>query len=143
MIQKESFVGNHLTNQQALNNLPNFFTNFFFVNKELQDIFLNILFNKYPQTQQYTNEMLFGTSHRGYIYSKNMFIMKREYFNQYMSFLFDVLFELEKQLNLPQNQHLPQNRRFGYVAELMINIFLNSMLTNKPIIKELYLIKPV
>ena len=141
MVQKESFVGNQIITNQSLNKLNLFFTNFFFVNKELQDIFLNILFNKYPHTKKYTNEMLFATSHRGYIYSKNMFIMKRKYFNQYMEFLFNVLFELETQLNLPQNQHLPQSRRFGYIAELMINIFLNCMLTKQPNIKELYLIK--
>ncbi len=141
MIQKESFTSNYILNDSTLERFKNFIQSFFFYNKELQDIFLNILFKKYPQSKNYTNELLFGTSHRGYFYSKNMFIMKREYFNQYMNFLFDVLFELENELNLLHNQHLPQNRRFGYIAELMINIFLNSIITSKPTIKELHLIK--
>jgi hypothetical protein len=55
----------------------------------------------------------------------NMFIMKREKFNDYCSWLFDILFELEKRLDISQyNQN--DSRVFGFVSERLIDVWLET-----------------
>lgn len=57
----------------------------------------------------------------------NMFVMKRSYFERWCSWLFDVLFELEKRLDI---SGYSQNdaRVFGFVAERLLDVWL---ITNK------------
>lgn len=47
----------------------------------------------------------------------NMFIMKYEYFNQYCSWLFDILFKLQKQIG-------DINRIYGYIAERLLDVWI-------------------
>ena len=55
----------------------------------------------------------------------NMFIMKKEKFNDYCSWLFDILFELEKRLDISQyNQN--DSRVFGFVSERLIDVWLET-----------------
>lgn len=57
----------------------------------------------------------------------NMFVMKKKYFDRWCAFLFDVLFELEKRLDISSyNQN--DARVFGFVAERLIDVWL---ITNK------------
>lgn len=54
-------------------------------------------------------------------YPFNMFVMRRDMFNDYCNFLFSVLFECEKKmLNLP---YTCSSRRLGYIAEFLLPIF--------------------
>lgn len=55
----------------------------------------------------------------------NMFIMKRDYADQYCEWLFDVLFELEKRLDISEYS---QNdaRVFGFVSERLLDVWLNT-----------------
>lgn len=54
----------------------------------------------------------------------NMFIMKREIFNNYCTWLFDVLFELEKRI--PPEQYDKFHARYlGRISELLLDVWIN------------------
>lgn len=55
----------------------------------------------------------------------NMFIMKRDKFDAYCSWLFDILFELETRLDISKYS---QNdaRVFGFVSERLLDVWLNT-----------------
>ncbi len=67
-----------------------------------------------------------------YIY--NMFIMKKEIFNEYMEILFGILFTAEKLIDI-KNKNLYQKRVFGFLAERIFNIYLNYKIENNKNIK--------
>ncbi|MCQ2457151.1 MAG: DUF4422 domain-containing protein [Clostridia bacterium] len=55
----------------------------------------------------------------------NMFLMTKAYFCRYNEFLFPVLFELEKRLDI--SGYSPKDRRvFGYVAERLTDVWLEA-----------------
>lgn len=59
----------------------------------------------------------------GYFY--NMFVMKKERFDEYCQWLFGILFELEKIVDL--NGYTPQEQRiFGYLSEILLNVWLEK-----------------
>ena len=62
----------------------------------------------------------------------NMFIMKREVFDKYCAWLFDILFELEKRVDnsLYDSFHA---RFYGRVSELLLDVYIR---TNKIHYKE-------
>lgn len=55
----------------------------------------------------------------------NMFIMKREYLNEYCEWLFDILFELEKRIDISQYDSF-HARFFGRIAELLLDVWINT-----------------
>ena len=55
----------------------------------------------------------------------NMFVMKRDIFNEYMSWLFEILGELEKRVD--QSKYDSFHARFyGRVSELLLDVFLRT-----------------
>ena len=54
-----------------------------------------------------------------------MFIMKKELADQYCEWLFDVLFELEKRLDI-SNYNQNDQRVFGFVSERLLDVWLNT-----------------
>ena len=53
----------------------------------------------------------------------NMFVMKRQQFDAYCAWLFDVLFELEKRLDI--SSYSPNDARvFGFVAERLLDVWV-------------------
>lgn len=55
----------------------------------------------------------------------NMFIMKKELFDGYSTWIFDILFELEKRLDI--SAYSPQDQRvFGYVAERLMDVWVET-----------------
>ncbi|MFV0557807.1 MAG: DUF4422 domain-containing protein [Enterococcus sp.] len=55
----------------------------------------------------------------------NMFIMKDDYFDQYCEWLFSILFELEKQLDI--SDYNPFHARvFGRVSELLLDVWITK-----------------
>lgn len=66
----------------------------------------------------------------GYMF--NMFLMSRELTNDYCSWLFPILFELEKRI--PSQQYSVFHARFyGRVSELLFNVWLKHYSKSKPL----------
>lgn len=64
---------------------------------------------------------------RSYGYMFNMMIMKKEMLNDYCSWLFDILFELEKRMEMPELSAF-QGRFYGRVSEIIFNVWLDQKL---------------
>lgn len=65
------------------------------------------------------------TLNQNKLYAFNMFISSREIINEYLFFLFPILFELEKQI--PYFSYSIYNQRvFGFLAERIFNIYLRK-----------------
>lgn len=83
---------------------------------------LDILKEKYPEyTDSITN---YNISTHGYY--TNMFIMKRKIFEHYSAWLFDILFELEKRINL-DDRDVQEYRVFGYISEWLLGIYITQL----------------
>ena len=54
----------------------------------------------------------------------NMMIMDKTYLNNYCSWLFDILFELKKRINIP-NLSTFQKRFYGRISEIIFNVWLD------------------
>ena len=66
----------------------------------------------------------------------NMLICRKEVFDAYSSWLFDILFELEKRIDISgYNQY--QSRIFGFISERIMRVWF---IKNKMRIKELPII---
>ena len=63
----------------------------------------------------------------------NMFVMKKELFYEYCEWLFSIIFELEKRIDI-SNYSPYQKRVFGFIAERMFNVWV---LNKKLKVKEL------
>lgn len=66
----------------------------------------------------------------------NMFVMKKEYLDEYCEWLFKILFELEKRVD-PKQYDSFQARYLGRVSELLLDVWIN---TNKLNYKEVKVI---
>lgn len=55
----------------------------------------------------------------------NMFIMRKEILNDYCNWLFDILFELEKRIDVKQYDSF-HARFFGRVSELLLDVWINK-----------------
>ena len=55
----------------------------------------------------------------------NMFIMKKEILNEYCKWLFEILFELEKRVDVNQYDSF-HARFFGRVSELLLDVWINT-----------------
>lgn len=55
----------------------------------------------------------------------NMFIMKRELLNDYLSWMFDILFELEKRLDFERMSAF-EARMMGRLSELMLDMYIRK-----------------
>ncbi len=64
----------------------------------------------------------------------NMFIMKKEILSDYCSWLFDILFELEKRMENKKYDSF-HSRFYGRVSELLLDVYIN---TNNLKYKEIY-----
>ena len=84
-----------------------------------------ILLKLYPEyTSNYNKIMKAHT-----LYCFNMFVMKNTLFNEYCSWLFPILFELEKILKINSYSSY-QARVFGFLSERLFNIWLDNKSLN-------------
>lgn len=64
----------------------------------------------------------------------NMFIMKKEIFNEYCSWLFDILQKVEPKINYEEKDQY-QKRVIGFLSERMFNIFIQYKIDTNPDLK--------
>lgn len=81
-------------------------------------ILRKIVFDMYPEYIDAWNEVFNGHQ----LYAFNMFIMNTHKFNEYMKWLFSILFQVEEKI--PPKEDLYQNRTFGFMSERLFNVFL-------------------
>ena len=80
-----------------------------------------ILEEKYPEYVKAWDECMKKTSGHRF----NMFIMKKDKFNAYCKWMFDVLFELENRLDI-SSYNKNDSRVFGFVSERLLDIWLQT-----------------
>ncbi len=90
-------------------------------NKEDLDYTRQIIAEKYPRfIKAYDESMKRTIGHRF-----NMFIMKKEKFDDYCKWLFDILFELEKRLDI-SSYNKNDARVFGFVSERLLDVWIET-----------------
>jgi hypothetical protein len=84
------------------------------------DLTRAIIAERYPDyLDAYDKRMSMTWGHRF-----NMFIMSRDLMNEYCSWLFDILFELENRLDI--SDYSPRDRRvFGFVSERLLDVWID------------------
>lgn len=80
-----------------------------------------IIEEKYPEYLEEFDKLHKRTSAHMF----NMFIMKKEILNDYCTWLFDILFELEKKIDVSQYDSF-HARFFGRVSELLLDVWINK-----------------
>lgn len=60
-----------------------------------------------------------------HMHAFNMFIMKKQYLDQYCEWLFDILFELEKRIDVSEYDSF-HARFFGRVSERLLDVWINT-----------------
>ncbi len=90
----------------------------------------NIVANLYPDYLDSFDKVMQGNS----LYLCNMFIMKKEHFDNYMRWLFSILDELEMSINV-KSYDFYQNRVFGFIGERLFNVWVTQSNLKKKEIK--------
>lgn len=85
------------------------------------DVTREIMEEKYPSYIKAFDESMKRTSGHRF----NMFIMKKECFIQYCEWLFDILFELEKRLDISGYSE-NDARVFGFVSERLLDVWIDT-----------------
>ncbi len=78
-----------------------------------------ILAERYPAYLPAWEQVMKSTSGHRF----NMFVMRRDLFDAYCTWLFDVLFELEKRLDISSYSDYDK-RVFGFVSERLLDVYL-------------------
>lgn len=82
------------------------------------DMILEILTQKYPEYKNASKQYMASKE----IYYMNMFVMRKELFYEYMSWLFDILSEFENRKK-GSDQQTMQTRLIGFLAERLFGVF--------------------
>jgi lipopolysaccharide biosynthesis glycosyltransferase len=92
-----------------------------------------ILLEKYPQYQKAVE--VYHKSSTGFF--NNMFVLRKDLFDEYSSMLFDVLFTLETELDI-SSYDIQEARVFGYISEWLFGIFVTHIKSTRELnVKEL------
>ena len=70
-------------------------------------------------------DAFFLVMNRRKLHILNMFVMKKELFDEYCAWLFDILFELEKRIDISRYDAY-QARVFGFLGERLFNVWLEK-----------------
>ncbi len=97
------------------------------------DITKKIISEKYPKYLE-SCEKVYNNSY-GFMF--NMMIMKKELFNSYCQWLFDILFELEKRMgDKAKGLSSFQGRFYGRVSEIIFNVWIDYQIKSEKIKKS-------
>ena len=80
-----------------------------------------IIEEKYPEYLEEFDKLHKRTSAHMF----NMFIMKKEILNEYCTWLFDILFELEKRTDASKYDSF-HARFYGRISELLLDVWINK-----------------
>ncbi|QQP83821.1 DUF4422 domain-containing protein [Pediococcus acidilactici] len=83
------------------------------------DVTRKVIVDKYPEYLDAFDQMMKRTSAHMF----NMFVMKKELFNEYASWLFDILTQVEKQIDISEYS-VQEARVFGYLAERLMDVWI-------------------
>ena len=90
-------------------------------NKRDLDETEKIIAELYPEYSEAFTKVMGRTK----LYIANMFVMKKQLFDEYCSWLFCILFELEKRIDISgYNQY--EARVFGFISERLLNVWLEK-----------------
>ena len=93
----------------------------------------DIIYKNYPE---YSNELKYLGNEPNH-YLCNMFVMKKELFDKYCEFTFDVLFKIYNEFKFEKND-MWQTRAIGFLAEFLTSIFISAYKNkNSDKVKEL------
>lgn len=90
-------------------------------NKRDLDEVESIIAERYPEYSEAFTKVMNRTK----LHIFNMFAMKKEFFDDYCAWLFDILFELEKRIDISQYDDY-QARVFGFLGERLINVWIEK-----------------
>ncbi len=119
ILPKISKIGNRLTVREEYERAH--------YGKDLKEVEY-IVKKLYPEYKESMENVLNGK----YIHYFNMFVMRKNLFDSYCRWLFDILFELEKHIDISSYDSY-QSRIFGFLSERLLNIWMDK---NKPDIVE-------
>lgn len=83
------------------------------------DITRNVICEKYPQYINEYDKVMNGN--RSYL--TNMLVARREIFDEYCTWLFDILFEVERRVDI-SNYTVQEARIFGYISERLLTVWI-------------------
>ena len=89
--------------------------------REGLDLTEKIITEQYPAYANAFNTV----TRRTWAHMFNMFVMRRDYYDSYCTWLFSVLFSLEKKLDIRQYDAY-QARVFGFIGELLLDVWLET-----------------
>ena len=90
-------------------------------NKRDLDEVERIIAERYPEYSEAFTKVMNRTK----LHILNMFAMKKKLFDEYCAWLFDILFELEKRIDI-SDYDTYQARVFGFLGERLFNIWLEK-----------------
>lgn len=102
--------------------------------KEDLDCTREIVKEKYPEYIGFFDECMKSNT----FFMFNMFVGQRSFFEQYAKWLFDILFELEKRVDISYYT-VYQSRVFGFVSERLFGVFIKKYIHDNPGLKVKYL----
>ena len=94
----------------------------------------NVVKQLYPDYIPYFDKVM--NSSVGYF--TNMFILKRNLFEEYSQWLFDILEEVEKQIDI-SSYDIQERRVFGYLSERLFNVWLAKLFSDNKALKVNFL----
>ena len=100
------------------------------------DFCLNVIKNDYPQIYPYAKKSMRSP----FAYLCNMFIFKKEIFNEYSKWLFDILLKHEKAMPC-ENYNAIAYRVSGFLAERLCGIYITFLKSKKLKVKTLQKVK--
>lgn len=104
-----------------------------FLHIEDYELALSILIDLYPEYEPYIDE--YNNSYLGFY--TNIFVMKKDIFSEYAEWIFPILFEVEKRIDM-SNYSSVEKRVIGHIAERLVGIHMLKLLREgKYKIKEL------
>ncbi len=96
------------------------------------DVMVEVLLQKYPDYKSSVQKWFYEDNT---IIGTNMFIASRNWANPYCEWLFDILFEVEKHIDIPDDPY--QKRVFGFMSERLMTLYLKHNRNKVKYLQEL------